>query len=69
VLLEGDTAALPFEGDSADAIFANMVLHHAEDPATMLAEMARVAKPGGAVAITYEVEHPFAWMHEEHADV
>jgi ubiquinone/menaquinone biosynthesis C-methylase UbiE len=31
--------------------------------------MARVVKPGGTVAITDEVEHPFAWMREEHADV
>jgi ArsR family transcriptional regulator len=45
-----------------------MVLHHAEDPGAMLAEMARVVKSGGVVAIVDEVEHPFAWMHEEHAD-
>lgn len=69
VFLEGDTAALPLESDSVDAAFANMVLHHAEDPAAMLAGMARVVKPGGAVAIADEVEHPLAWMREEHADV
>ena len=52
-----------------DAAFANMVLHHAEDPGAMLAEMARIVKPGGVVAIVDEVEHPFTWMREEHADV
>ena len=31
--------------------------------------MARVVRPGGVVAIVDEVEHPFAWMREEHADV
>ena len=31
--------------------------------------MARVVRPGGTVAITDEVEHPYAWMREEHADV
>ena len=46
-----------------------MVLHPAEDPAAMLAEMARVVKSGDAVAITDEVEHPFTWMCEQHADV
>lgn len=61
--------ALPLEDASVDAAFANMVLHHAEDPPSMLREMARVVKPGGVVAIVDEVEHPFAWMHEEHADV
>ncbi len=68
-LLEGDVAALPLEDASVDAAFANMVLHHAEDPAAMLREMARVVRPGGVVAVTDEVEHPFAWMREEHADV
>jgi ubiquinone/menaquinone biosynthesis C-methylase UbiE len=52
-----------------DAAFANMVLHHTEDPESMLQEMARVVKPSGVVAIVDEVEHPFAWMCEEHADV
>lgn len=68
-LLEGDVGTLPLESDSVDAAFANMVLHHAEDPVAMLREMARVVGPGGTVAITDEVEHPFAWMREEHADV
>ena len=31
-LVEGDTAALPLESGSVDAAFANMVLHHAQDP-------------------------------------
>jgi ubiquinone/menaquinone biosynthesis C-methylase UbiE len=68
-LLEGDVNALPIESGSVDAAFANMVLHHAEDPEAMLREMARVVKPGGVVAVVDEVEHPFAWMREEHADV
>ena len=68
-LLEGDVAALPLEDASVDAAFANMVLHHAGDPAAMLREMARVVRPGGTVAVVDEVEHAFAWMREEHADV
>ena len=68
-LREGDIAALPLDDDSVDAAFANMVLHHAEDPVAMLTEMARVVRPGGTVAICDEVEHPYAWMRTEHADV
>jgi ubiquinone/menaquinone biosynthesis C-methylase UbiE len=68
-LLFGEVMALPLSSDSVDAAFANMVLHHAEDPEVMLREMARVVKPGGAVVITDEVEHPYTWMREEHADV
>ena len=68
-LVVGDAARLPLEDGSVDAAFANMVLHHALDPAAMLREMARVVRPGGAVAITDEVEHPYVWMRDEHADV
>jgi len=68
-LVAGDVARLPLEDGSVDAAFANMVLHHAEEPASMLREMARVVRPGGVVAIVDEVEHPYAWMREEHADV
>jgi ArsR family transcriptional regulator len=68
-LLEGDIVALPLKSASVDAAFANMVLHHAEDPGVMLQEMVRVVKPGGTVAIVDEVDHPYGWMREEHADV
>ncbi len=68
-LLEGDVNALPLESDTVDAAFANMVLHHAEDPGAMLREMSRTVKPGDVVAIVDEVEHSYGWMREEHADV
>ena len=68
-LREGDITALPLADDSVDAALANMVLHHAEEPAAMLTEMARVVRPGGVVAICDEVEHPWEWMREEHADI
>lgn len=68
-LLEGDIGALPLETGSVDADFANMVLHHAEDPTWVLGETARVVKLGGVVAVVDEVEHAYAWMREEHADV
>ncbi|MEP6954364.1 MAG: methyltransferase domain-containing protein [Solirubrobacteraceae bacterium] len=68
-LVEGDIEALPLADGSVDAAFANMVLHHAQNPAAMLAEMARIVRPGGTVAICDEVEHPYEWMRTEHADV
>ena len=66
---EADLAALPLPDDTIDATVANMVVHHATDPGAMIAEMARVTRPGGWVAITDEVEHPYEWMRTEHADV
>jgi ubiquinone/menaquinone biosynthesis C-methylase UbiE len=68
-LVVGEATRLPLEDGSVDAVFANMVLHHAEHPTAMLLEMARVVRLGGSVVITDEVEHPYAWMREEHADV
>lgn len=68
-LAEADLASLPLADGSTDAAVANMVLHHAKAPSAMLAEMARATRPGGWVAITDEVTHPYEWMRTEHADV
>jgi ubiquinone/menaquinone biosynthesis C-methylase UbiE len=68
-LVQGEVTHLPLADSSMEAAFANMVLHHAENPASMLQEMVRVVKPGGTVAVTDEVEHPYGWMRQEHADV
>jgi len=68
-LVEGGVDALPLADGSVDAAVANMVLHHATDPTTMLTEMARVVRPGGIVAVTDEVEHGYEWMRTEQADL
>ncbi|SDY34656.1 Methyltransferase domain-containing protein [Modestobacter sp. DSM 44400] len=68
-LTEGELDALPLADDSMDVAVANMVLHHAPDPAAMLAEMARVVRPGGKVAVTDEVAHSYEWMRTEQADI
>jgi ArsR family transcriptional regulator len=68
-LAEGELDDLPLADDTVDVAVANMVLHHAPDPAAMLAEMTRVVRPGGMIAITDEVEHPFEWMRTEQADL
>jgi ubiquinone/menaquinone biosynthesis C-methylase UbiE len=60
-LVAGDVSRLPLEHGSVDAAFANMVLLHGAYPAAMLREMVRVVRPGGTVAITDEVEHPYTW--------
>lgn len=68
-LTEAPADRLPLDDDTADAAVANMVLHHAPDPAAMLAEMARVVRPRGTVAITDCVSHEHEWMRAEQADV
>jgi ubiquinone/menaquinone biosynthesis C-methylase UbiE len=68
-LVEGALDDLPLADNSVDAAVANMVLHHAPEPTAMLTEMARVVRPGGWVAITDEIEHPYEWMRWEQADI
>lgn len=68
-LAEGNVDVLPLPDDSVDVAVANMVLHHASEPAAMLAEMARVVRPGGTIAITDEIEHHYEWMRTEQADL
>ena len=46
----GEVSPLPLADCSVDATFANMVLHHAEDPEAMLREMARAVRLGYHVA-------------------
>jgi SAM-dependent methyltransferase len=47
----GDVASLPFESASFAAVTTRYSLHHFGDPDMVLAEMVRVAKTGGRVAI------------------
>jgi len=52
LLQEGDAAALPFVDGSFDLVVCRSALHHFADPAVQVAEMARVCRPGGRVAIS-----------------
>ena len=48
---QGDIFALPFEDDSFDVVFSQTVLYHIPDPEKALAEIKRVLRPGGLVAL------------------
>jgi len=47
----GDVYRLDFPDDSFDVVHAHQVLQHLTDPVAALREMARVARPGGLVAV------------------
>ena len=64
--------SLPFANDSFDLILSNEVIEHVADDRAAVAEMARVARPGGRVVIFapnrwYPVEqHGVYWRGEYH---
>jgi ubiquinone/menaquinone biosynthesis C-methylase UbiE len=49
--LEGDAAELPFLDESFDLVTCRFAVHHFADPARQIAEMVRVCRRGGRVAI------------------
>jgi SAM-dependent methyltransferase len=49
--LVGDAHGLDLPTASFDAVFAHTLISHVTEPLTVLREMARVARPGGVVAI------------------
>ena len=53
--LEGRAEALPFAADRLDAVLLGEALHHFQDAAAALAEVARVLRPGGRLWI-YEFD-------------
>ena len=61
VNLISDVERLPFREGSIDLLFATGLLEHVEDDRRVLAEVARVLKPGGIV----HVELPFLQQYHE----
>jgi ubiquinone/menaquinone biosynthesis C-methylase UbiE len=49
---QADASAIPFEDGSFDAVIAMHILYHLPDPAKGIAEMYRVLKPRGFLAVT-----------------
>ena len=54
--------------EAVQTAFANMYLHHVEDPALAIREMARIVRPGGRVVITDLDEHSFEFLRSEQHD-
>jgi C_GCAxxG_C_C family probable redox protein len=65
---EGAAEALPLPAASVDFVFANMFLHHVDDPARAIAEMARIVRPGGKVVVTDLDSHSHDFLLTEHHD-
>ncbi|HEY6474323.1 MAG TPA: methyltransferase domain-containing protein [Acidimicrobiales bacterium] len=50
--VQGDALALPFADGTFDRVIASEVLEHIPDDVAAMSELARVLKPGGAMAVT-----------------
>ena len=64
----GDAENLPVENESVDYVFANMYLHHVENPPAAIKEMLRILKPGGKIVITDADEHNYEFLRTEQHD-
>lgn len=64
----GRAEALPLEDNSVEYAFANMYLHHVENPEVAIREMARILQPGGVLVITDLDTHAFEFLREAHHD-
>jgi len=58
----GNVQQLDLPDDAYDVVHAHQVLQHVDDPVTALREMARVARPGGLVAVRESDYGGFAWF-------
>ncbi len=67
-VLTGGAERLPLPDASVDRVLANMLLHHAEDPALAIREMARILRPGGRLVITDLDRHAHEFLLTEHHD-
>jgi SAM-dependent methyltransferase len=56
-----DVHHLPFRSESVDAVFATGLLEHVADSERVIAEMARIVRPGGLI----HIEVPFLQQYHE----
>lgn len=66
--LNGDALALPFADDTFDCIIASEVLEHVWADTTAIAELTRVLRPGGRMAVTVPTRWPerVCWALDHH---
>ncbi|HYD30685.1 MAG TPA: metalloregulator ArsR/SmtB family transcription factor [Azospirillaceae bacterium] len=64
---QADMYQLPLPSASFDAVIIHQVLHYAEDPADVLAEAARVLRPGGRMVVVDFAPHSLEILRTEHA--
>ena len=66
-LVQGEFTALPFAEAAFDTVLFHQVLHYAQAPELVLAEAARVTRPGGTIALVDFAAHDREELRSQHA--
>lgn len=66
---QGDAESLPLATGEVDALFGNMILHHAPAPPRAIQEMARALRPGGCLVLTDTDSHEEEALRRDMADL
>ena len=65
---QGVAEHLPIANGEVNYAFANMYLHHVENPPVAIQEMVRILSPGGKLVITDLDEHQYEFLMKEQHD-
>ncbi|NYT04034.1 MAG: class I SAM-dependent methyltransferase [Candidatus Methanofastidiosa archaeon] len=65
----GKSNSLPVEDNTVDYVFANMYLHHVENPLLAIKEMVRILKSHGKMIITDLDSHKYEFLRIEQQDI
>ena len=64
----GELEHLPIADEQVDVAMLSQALHHAEQPASAVAEAARITAPGGRVLVLDLRTHRETWVHSKLGD-
>lgn len=64
---QADMYNLPLSAQSFDAAVVHQVLHYADEPGKVIAEAARVLRPGGQLIVIDFAPHDLEYLRKEHA--
>ena len=64
----GESEKLPVGDNETDYVFANMFLHHVENPQKSINELYRILKPGGKLIISDADSHNYDFLITEQQD-
>ncbi len=64
----GELEHLPLADAAVDVAMLSQALHHAHNPATALAEAARITRPGGRVLVLDLRRHQESWVRDRFGD-